>query len=409
MNIFEIESFFGNSSFFFLFLSMVLYWIQLIFNLKFFNFGRLCMICANFSLLSLLVLRWKESGHFPLSNLYESLMFLSWCFSSFHLILENVEFLAPRKQNNFLNLLSFHLPYPTDKRSEPMPRGQVHGQTNQQYKPSLFAAFTSPPALFTNAFATFSLPSEMQHSSALVPALQSNWLMMHVTVMILSYSALICGSLLSIAFLIFSQNLDMGFLSKKDQSFTKFMNSSSSTFQQNEFQASSGFANPASPSWQDQQLIDLRSNSVGSAISLENSLATKDIFIDEIQISKNQNQTKFETHTANISTKQKFAEKLDNLSYRILGIGFPLLTIGILSGAVWANEAWGSYWSWDPKETWALATWFVFAIYLHTRLTKGWSGKKPAIIASLGFVTVWICFLGVNLLGEGLHSYGFFK
>ena len=93
----------------------------------------------------------------------------------------------------------------------------------------------------------------------------------------------------------------------------------------------------------------------------------------------------------------------------MLGIGFPLLTIGILSGAVWANEAWGSYWSWDPKETWALATWFVFAIYLHTRLTKGWRGKKPAILASVGFVTVWVCFLGVNLFGEGLHSYGFLK
>nr|QFK69021.1 heme attachment to plastid cytochrome c [Asterarcys sp. GP-2019] len=253
---------------------------------------------------------------------------------------------------------------------------------NKKNKPSFFAAFTSPPALFTNAFATFSLPSEMQHSSSLVPALQSNWLMMHVTVMILSYSALICGSLLSIAFLIFSQNLDMDFLSKKNQSLSKLKNSSLNTFQPEKFLTSSG----------------------ANAISLENSLSKKNIFLDEIQMAKNNNEI-----FKGISTKQKFAEKLDNLSYRILGIGFPLLTIGILSGAVWANEAWGSYWSWDPKETWALATWFVFAIYLHTRLTQGWRGKKPAIIASLGFVIVWICFLGVNLLGEGLHSYGFFK
>ena len=100
---------------------------------------------------------------------------------------------------------------------------------------------------------------------------------------------------------------------------------------------------------------------------------------------------------------------LDLLSYRIIGLGFPFLTIGILSGAVWANEAWGSYWSWDPKETWALLTWLVFAIYLHTRLSKGWQGKKPAIIASLGFLVVWFCYLGVNLIGEGLHSYGFFS
>lgn len=83
------------------------------------------------------------------------------------------------------------------------------------------------------------------------------------------------------------------------------------------------------------------------------------------------------------------------------------LTLGILSGAVWANETWGTYWSWDPKETWALITWLTFAAYLHTRLLYGWQGVKPASIASLGFILVWVCYLGVNLLGKGLHSYGF--
>jgi len=71
-----------------------------------------------------------------------------------------------------------------------------------------------------------------------------------------------------------------------------------------------------------------------------------------------------------------------------------------------ANEAWGSYWSWDPKETWALITWLVFASYLHARITKDWQGRKPAFIASLGFIVVWICYLGVNFLGKGLHTYG---
>jgi cytochrome c-type biogenesis protein CcsB len=99
-------------------------------------------------------------------------------------------------------------------------------------------------------------------------------------------------------------------------------------------------------------------------------------------------------------------QSLDNLSYRTIGLGFPLLTIGIISGAVWANEAWGSYWSWDPKETWALITWMVFAAYLHTRITQSWKGKGPAILASIGFIVVWICYLGVNFLGKGLHSYG---
>jgi cytochrome c-type biogenesis protein CcsB len=102
------------------------------------------------------------------------------------------------------------------------------------------------------------------------------------------------------------------------------------------------------------------------------------------------------------------ADTLDNISYRIIGLGFPLLTIGIIAGGVWANEAWGSYWSWDPKETWALIAWLVFAAYLHSRITKGWQGRKPAILAAIGFIVVWICYLGVNLLGKGLHSYGWF-
>ena len=93
-------------------------------------------------------------------------------------------------------------------------------------------------------------------------------------------------------------------------------------------------------------------------------------------------------------------------SYRIIGLGFPFLTIGIIAGGVWANEAWGSYWSWDPKETWALITWIIFATYLHARLTKGWTGKKAAILGGLGFFVIWICYLGVNFLGKGLHSYG---
>jgi cytochrome c-type biogenesis protein CcsB len=102
------------------------------------------------------------------------------------------------------------------------------------------------------------------------------------------------------------------------------------------------------------------------------------------------------------------ADTLDNISYRIIGLGFPLLTVGIIAGAVWANEAWGSYWSWDPKETWALITWLMFAAYLHARITRGWQGRKPAILAASGFVVVWVCYLGVNLLGKGLHSYGWF-
>ena len=100
--------------------------------------------------------------------------------------------------------------------------------------------------------------------------------------------------------------------------------------------------------------------------------------------------------------------EMDNLAYRCLGAGFALLTAGLISGAVWANEAWGSYWSWDPKETWALITWLVYATYLHSRLVAGKSKKEVATVGALGFIVVWVCYVGVNLWGVGLHSYGWF-
>merc|ERR1719506_1347739 len=102
------------------------------------------------------------------------------------------------------------------------------------------------------------------------------------------------------------------------------------------------------------------------------------------------------------------AEQCDDLGYRTLGLGFGLLTLGLISGAVWANEAWGNYWSWDPKETWALITWLVYAGYLHTRLQLKWEARKSAMLGAFGFLVTWVCYIGVNLMGIGLHSYGFF-
>ncbi|MGA7827110.1 MAG: c-type cytochrome biogenesis protein CcsB [Geobacteraceae bacterium] len=98
-------------------------------------------------------------------------------------------------------------------------------------------------------------------------------------------------------------------------------------------------------------------------------------------------------------------EVLDDINYRCLTIGFPLLTIAIISGAIWAESAWGAYWSWDPKETWSLITWFVYAALLHGRLTTGWRGSRAAILAIVGFCVLLFTFLGVTLLLPGLHSY----
>ncbi|MFN7741637.1 MAG: c-type cytochrome biogenesis protein CcsB, partial [Cyanobacteriota bacterium] len=108
------------------------------------------------------------------------------------------------------------------------------------------------------------------------------------------------------------------------------------------------------------------------------------------------------------SSDFRISEQLDSLSYSTITVGFLLLSVGVVSGAVWANEAWGSWWSWDPKETWALICWLVYAAYLHTRLIRGWQGRRPALLAAAGLVVIAVCYIGVNLLGIGLHSYGWF-
>nr|ANB40241.1 heme attachment to plastid cytochrome c [Koshicola spirodelophila] len=396
----SIENSIANLSFATLLFTMIIYWLQLgllTSTPKHFNLGNIGMVLANLFLLILLILRWIESGHFPLSNLYESLIFLSWA-------LTGVSF--------------FYL--------------------NNKHA-NLIGSILSPCALCTNAFASFSLPPEMQHSAPLVPALQSNWLIMHVTIMIVSYAVLIAGSLLAIAFLVItrgkevnlhlnevvgdkgSQTLSLDFLK------VPVGNEISESLVLNETQNS--FFLPLSGKSKDvtfqmplyykpkNQILDISfgyevgpgalSSYVGvgsSSLQPSSSNGINGYSGDMIQ---NYSEGFVNTpKTLNLKTTQELIKILDNLSYRLLSFGFPCLTIGILSGAVWANEAWGSYWSWDPKETWALLTWLVFAVYLHTRFTKGWQGRKPALIATIGFLVVWVCFLGVNLLGKGLHSYG---
>ncbi len=98
-------------------------------------------------------------------------------------------------------------------------------------------------------------------------------------------------------------------------------------------------------------------------------------------------------------------EKLDMISYRSVSLGLLFLTFTIITGAIWAERAWGSYWSWDPKETWSLVTWIIYAAYLHLRIRKGWEGRAAAIFAVVGFVCVMFTYIGVNTLLPGVHSY----
>ena len=97
---------------------------------------------------------------------------------------------------------------------------------------------------------------------------------------------------------------------------------------------------------------------------------------------------------------------LEDISYRMVLIGFLMLSVGIITGAVWAHSAWGTYWSWDPKETWSLITWFVYAAFLHARLVRGWEGQRVAVLSIVGFACVLFTYFGVNFLLRGLHSYG---
>jgi cytochrome c-type biogenesis protein CcsB len=320
----DIQSSLDNIIFLVLLVVTTVYWANLA-NIKIFKLEKVSLygtVAANILLFTLLSLRWLNSGYFPLSNLYESLMFLAWGITFTSIFLET------------------------------------------KTKTSLIGAISTPISLFIVGFAGLSLPETMQSPSPLVPALKSNWLMMHVTVMMLSYASLIVGSLLGILFLILT-------FGRKEETI----------LQGNSF--GTNFSNP------EQKLKNVAFYKEAS-IEDYSTLLVKET-VPEIEV---------KTNSLNL------LESLDNLSYRTISFGFPMLTIGIIAGAVWANEAWGSYWSWDPKETWALITWLVFASYLHARITKSWQGRKPAIIASLGFIVVWICYLGVNFLGKGLHTYG---
>ena len=392
------------------------------------NYKKVIDVVETLSILSLTLLmlfRWFESGHFPLSNLYESLLFLSLSFLALKVLFLAI---SPHRSSTEKNLLPSVLHTSVSKNDASFLKGFLTSNDNLQNYALHLGVILSPLALLTFGFAFLSLPKEMQRSTALVPALQSNWLMMHVTVMVLSYAALLSGSILSIAFLILNRSIthsnqkleNTGLVSSRSQN---------STFvpinqQINNKANLSCFAGASSLtqeiSGENPTELDSRKNltkniSDTSNTKLRFGFSNKISRVSEITAygaAPSAVQSALDPSNAKDSfqeSKTYLCKNLDNLSYRILALGFPLLTIGILSGAVWANEAWGSYWSWDPKETWALITWLVFAIYLHTRITKGWNGEKSAMVAMVGFFMVWFCYLGVNLLGNGLHSYGWFS
>ena len=273
----------GSVTFLYLFCT-ILYFIFLAFRSE--RLGKLATGAAWISLsiqTAAILLRWAESyqlgfGHAPLSNMYESLVFFSWCIAFLYLLWE------------------------------------------RRLKSRVIGAFAFPFAFIFNAYASLA-PGVSAKIDPLIPALQSNWLHAHVMTCFLSYASFAISCAVSIIYLVKLKRQEKG---EKE----------------------------------------------GGPASLLPSL-----------------------------------DSLDELVYKTIVVGFPLLTIGIVTGAAWANYAWGSYWSWDPKETWSLITWFMYAVFLHARVTRDWRGKRTAILSIIGFVAVIFTYFGVNYLLSGLHSY----
>ena len=269
-------------------LSMAIYFIAFI-GYLFFSISRHLWVGRGATLFLLfgwilhsvgLVFRWIEThqtgyGYVPLSNMYESLIFFSWTIVLIYLILEF------------------------------------------RYQQRLIGVFVTPFSFLAIALTSI-IPGVQPQIKPLVPALQSNWLTIHVTTCFFGYAAFSVSFGISILYLIQQKKMD------REGGTSKWLPS----------------------------------------LSL-----------------------------------------LDEINYRSIVIGFPMLTLGIITGAAWANYAWGSYWSWDPKETWSLITWFVYAAFLHARLTRDWRGKKTAILSVIGFLFVLFTYFGVNYLISGLHSY----
>ena len=261
----------------------------LYFNYLAFRSERLGKVAAGVSWTTLLIhtaailLRWVESyqmgiGHAPLSNMYESLVFFSWCIALLNLLWE------------------------------------------WKLKSRFLGAFTMPFAFLFIAYASLA-PGISDRIDPLIPALQSNWLHAHVVTCFISYASFALSCAMSIIYLMKLREKERG---RKE---TRLM-------------------------------------------ALFPSL-----------------------------------DSLDGLVYKTIVVGFPLLTLGIVTGAAWANYAWGAYWSWDPKETWSLITWFVYALFLHARFAREWRGKRTALLSIIGFAAVIFTYFGVNYVLSGLHSY----
>jgi cytochrome c-type biogenesis protein CcsB len=309
-----------------------------------------------------IILRWKEFYEIgqmgwlravPLTNLYESLVFFVWCLILAYLVIEF------------------------------------------RYKNRSFGAFITPVAGLVLAFIDISgMSKDIQ---PLVPALQSNWLLAHVMMSFIAYSMFAVSFSTGLMYLIVRTE-------KRNEPAYLFWTVMLSVFiivlcamglDYMTFKVSVKSQEELIKSY----LFKATFRNSSSSIAFL-SLAVSAAFT--FVIWRFGGALKKIISGFNIS-----AETLDEITYKSIAMGFPIFTLGgLIFGAIWADQAWGKYWTWDPKETWSLITWFFYAFYLHSRLMRGWKGKRVAMVAVLGFIAVIFTYLGVNLLLSGLHSYG---
>lgn len=309
-----------------------------------------------------IIIRWKEFADIgqmgflraaPFTNLYESLIFFVWCLILGYLIIEF------------------------------------------RYKTRSFGAFVTPIAGLALAF--IDLTGMSKDIQPLVPALQSNWLLAHVIMSFIAYSAFALAFSTGLMYLITTTE-------KRNESSYIFWTVATGIFiavlvamglDYVTFRVA--IKNPESLIKSYLFKASLFSSSTPIAVI---SWIIAAVFVYLVW------RYGYLIKKA-VSYFSVSAEVLEEITYKSIAVGFPVFTIGgLIFGAIWADQAWGVYWSWDPKETWSLISWLVYAFYLHARLLRGWKGKKIATVAVIGFIAVIFTYLGVNLLLSGLHSYG---
>jgi len=358
-----------NSSFFFgistivYLLAMIAYIAYLVFRKNPVGIAATCATVAGFvSQTIAFCLRWKEFADIgqmgllravPLTNLYESLVFFVWCIILGYLIIE------------------------------------------WKYKTRSFGAFVTPVAGVMLAFISIGgVSAEIQ---PLVPALQSNWLLAHVTLSFLSYAAFAISFATAIMYLILGAE-------KRGQLAYIFWTATLALFLTALIAMGLDFLTLKVSARSSQTFIQ---NYLFKATFRNESgavMIVSVLFLFAVMFLVWRFGYMLRTLIQSFSIT---ADMLDDLTYRLIAIGFPVFTIGgLIFGAIWADQAWGRYWSWDPKETWSLIIWFVYAFYLHARQMLGWRGNRIAFIAVVGFAVTMFTYLGVNLLLSGLHSYG---